>query len=193
MRVGFGFGHVYDRPVIFSNHTTVSFNGGRGGLTFRPTDRDRIAMRDRHVAPTVDQRSHQGFAGQNRDQFAKFNNGRPPVAAAASSNAFHDHPTDPAAAAQPSRNTRGNSNQPQPNNQPQQQYQPRNNGQQPQAQPQQQPRPDNQPRTQPQPEQQQPRQQPQPQQRPQAQPRQDSRPAPAPHDDKKPDTHEQPK
>lgn len=90
--------NVYVRNVTVVNRTTVAFNGGRSGVQARPTQFEMAAMHDHHFAPTANQMSHQSFAAQNRTQFASFNHGRPQVSAAASVNAFHDHPNNPALA-----------------------------------------------------------------------------------------------
>ena len=98
--------NVYVRNVTIVNHTTVAFNGGQGGVQARPTQFEQVAMREHHFEPTPNQMSHQSFAAQNRTQFASINHGRPAVSAAASVNAFHDHPNNPALAARPTVNGR---------------------------------------------------------------------------------------
>ena len=75
--------NVYvDRTVI--NNTTVvnhtSFNGP-GGITRGPTNEERGAIREQHFQPTSNQFAHEHTAGQDHNQFASVNNGRPGTAA----------------------------------------------------------------------------------------------------------------
>jgi len=93
--------NVYVRNVTVVNHSTVAFNGGVGGVHARPSSFEMAAMHEHHFEPTANQMSHQGFAAQNRSQWASFNHGRPTVSAAASVGAFHDHPNNPGLAAHP--------------------------------------------------------------------------------------------
>lgn len=93
--------NVYVRNVVIVNHSTVAFNGGRGGIQVRPSSFEMAAMHERHFQPTANQMSHEGFAAQNRSQWASFNHGRPTVSAAASVSAFHEHPNNPGLAARP--------------------------------------------------------------------------------------------
>lgn len=70
-----------DRTVI--NNTTVnrySFNGP-GGIDRKPNAAEESAMKEKHVEPTAEQRSHQEFASKNKAQFANVNHGRPAAAA----------------------------------------------------------------------------------------------------------------
>ncbi|HYA97924.1 MAG TPA: YXWGXW repeat-containing protein [Methylomirabilota bacterium] len=70
-----------DRTVIVNNTNRVAFNGGPGGLTARATAEERIAERDRHVAPTSVQVQHERTASTNRALRASENHGRPGIAA----------------------------------------------------------------------------------------------------------------
>ncbi len=80
--------NVYvDRTVIRNtviNNTTInnraSFNGP-GGINARPSPQEQVALREPHVPPTSMQFSHQQTAGQDRNQLASVNNGRPSTAA----------------------------------------------------------------------------------------------------------------
>lgn len=98
--------NVYNRTVVVNNVTRVSYNGGNGGVAYRPNPSEQAAMREQHFAPTSNQVSHETFASQNRAQFAKFNGGRPEVAAAASVDSFRANPHNAVAAARPTVNTR---------------------------------------------------------------------------------------
>jgi hypothetical protein len=76
--------NVYNKTVI--NNTTinkVSFNGGTGGTTARPTAEEQAAARDKHVPATELQDKHQQAAGSDRASFASVNRGHPGVAATA--------------------------------------------------------------------------------------------------------------
>jgi WXXGXW repeat (2 copies) len=59
----------------------VSYNGGRGGLTARPTPQQEAAARERHMGPVAAQRQQIRDARANRQLWASVNHGRPPIAA----------------------------------------------------------------------------------------------------------------
>jgi hypothetical protein len=74
--------NVYNNRRIFrgSIHgSRVSFNGGHGGISARPTRADRVAARERHFGRTAAQLRHVEVAGRNRNNVVAFNHGRPPV------------------------------------------------------------------------------------------------------------------
>jgi hypothetical protein len=74
--------NVYNTTVV--NNTTVnrvSYNGGTGGITARPTAAEEMAEREHHVEPTAMQAEHERTASTNRAQLASVNHGRPEVAA----------------------------------------------------------------------------------------------------------------
>jgi hypothetical protein len=77
--------NTYNTTVINNNTTInrVSFNGGRGGTTARPTSQEMGAAHERHIAMTSEQTHHQQAAGTNRTLLASVNHGRPDVAASA--------------------------------------------------------------------------------------------------------------
>jgi hypothetical protein len=56
----------------------VSYNGGHGGISAKPTTSEMSAAQHR-VAPTAYQRQQATIAGQNRNLYASVNKGRPPV------------------------------------------------------------------------------------------------------------------
>jgi hypothetical protein len=59
----------------------VSFNGGGGGTTARPTaEQEQLALQ-RHVAPTPEQRRHFLEAAKDRSLYSKLNGGEPSPAA----------------------------------------------------------------------------------------------------------------
>lgn len=72
-----------DRTVV--NNTTINNNhysfNGPGGSVAKPTAEDQRAMNEHHVQPTAAQLSHQHVASQDKNQFAKNNNGRPSATA----------------------------------------------------------------------------------------------------------------
>lgn len=67
-----------DRTVIRNtNVTRVSYNGGPGGISARPSAAQSMALRDRHVQATSAQLSQQHNASIDRNQYASINRGRP--------------------------------------------------------------------------------------------------------------------
>jgi hypothetical protein len=74
---------VYNAPV--SAHTSasarVSFNGGRGGITARPTASEQAAAHESHAPLTSEQTQHVTAAQSNHALLATQNHGKPPVAA----------------------------------------------------------------------------------------------------------------
>ena len=76
--------NVYvDRTVVVNHWNHVSYNGGRGGLTARPTDNELAERRGRHEFATSVQVQHQRIAAENRESFLSVNHGRPAIAAVA--------------------------------------------------------------------------------------------------------------
>jgi len=69
---------VINNTTVVNNHT--SFNG-QGGVTAQPTAAEQTATREQHVQPTSNQLSHEQSAGQDHNQLASVNNGRPGTAA----------------------------------------------------------------------------------------------------------------
>lgn len=74
--------NVYNRTVIVNNYTRVSYNGGRGGLTARPTMSELVAARQTRTPPMSQQVQNRHIAAQNRAQFYNVNRGRPTITAA---------------------------------------------------------------------------------------------------------------
>jgi hypothetical protein len=76
--------NVYNTTVVHNTTVSrVSYNGGNGGLTTRPTAEEEAAERDRHVAPVAAQTEHAEAARNDPQQRASVNHGRPEVAATA--------------------------------------------------------------------------------------------------------------
>jgi len=144
--------NTYNVTVV--NNVTVnrvSYNGGNGGVSAMPTEREQAVMHEQHFQPTSDQLQHRQAASSNRALFASENHGAPAIAATPRPGAFNDHAIMPARQASFSPET-GNGNggsmphQEGPNHQPPAEggrpnFGEPNRGQAPQAQALQQPQP----------------------------------------------------
>jgi hypothetical protein len=78
--------NVYvDRTVINNNVnvTRVSYNGGPGGISARPSAEELSVQRGYHVPATAEQVQHQRFAASDRTGLSTVNNGRPMTGAVA--------------------------------------------------------------------------------------------------------------
>jgi WXXGXW repeat (2 copies) len=76
--------NVYNTTVI--NNTTVnriSYNGGEGGITARPTPEQEAAANQRHLPPVQAQVQHAQGAKSEPQQRASVNHGKPVIAASA--------------------------------------------------------------------------------------------------------------
>lgn len=82
--------NVYNTRVINRTVNRVSYNGGRGGISVRPTRQQEIVARERHVAPVAAQTQHMQAARADREQRASINHGRPAVAASPRPGDFKD-------------------------------------------------------------------------------------------------------
>ena len=92
--------NVYNTTVIQSTTVNrVSFNGGTGGITARPTAQDEVAARAKHIPPVAAQTQHAQAAHTNPQQRASVNQGKPAVAATPKPGAFTDKAVVPAKAA----------------------------------------------------------------------------------------------
>jgi hypothetical protein len=80
--------NVYNTTVNTTVINHVSYNGGNGGITARPTPQEEAAARERHVGPVAAQTQHAQEARNNPQQRASMNQGRPPIAATARSGDF---------------------------------------------------------------------------------------------------------
>ncbi len=83
--------NTYNTTVINNNTTInrVSSNGGRGGISARPTSQELAVAHQRHFAMTSEQSQHQQAASSNRTLLAAVNHGRPDVAATPRPGEFH--------------------------------------------------------------------------------------------------------
>jgi Skp family chaperone for outer membrane proteins len=75
--------NVYNKTVVVNNVTlnNVSYNGGTGGITARPTAAEQAAANERHVPPTSMQTQHVQTSSTNRELYESENHGRPAIAA----------------------------------------------------------------------------------------------------------------
>jgi hypothetical protein len=74
--------NVYNKTVV--NHTVnVSYNGGPGGTTVKPTPEQIAAAKEKHVAPTAAQTQHIDTARKDPALHLANNHGHPTVAATA--------------------------------------------------------------------------------------------------------------
>jgi hypothetical protein len=84
--------NTYDQPVIGNaNATRVSYNGGSGGLSARPTAEERLAEHDEHRAAMPAQLQHEQAAKSSRGQLASVNRAAPAVTATAKQPAIGNH------------------------------------------------------------------------------------------------------
>ncbi len=81
--------NVYEKTVVVEpGAIRVSFNGGSGGTTARPTPEEEAAAREQHVAAIPAQLQHERTASSNKALLASENHGRPPIAATAKPGEF---------------------------------------------------------------------------------------------------------
>jgi hypothetical protein len=80
--------NVYYAKVTNVTVNNVSYNGGPGGVSQRPTPQEQAAARLPRHAPTSVQLTHVASAGAQRELLAEVNQGKPPVAATPKPNTF---------------------------------------------------------------------------------------------------------
>jgi hypothetical protein len=81
--------HVYEKTVyVEPGASRVSFNGGSGGTTVRPTQEEQVATHEQHVAAVPSQLQHERTASENKALLASENHGTPTIAATAKPNEF---------------------------------------------------------------------------------------------------------
>jgi hypothetical protein len=85
--------NVYNRTVVVNNTTVnnTSYNGGTGGVQARPTEQEQAYGREPHTAPLSAQTEQEHLASQNRENFARENQGKPAIAATARAGDFGNH------------------------------------------------------------------------------------------------------
>ncbi len=83
--------NTYNRTVINNNTgiNRVSYNGGTGGATARPTGAEMAAAREHHTPATAVQSAHEHSASTNRAFLASENHGHPAIAATAKPGEFN--------------------------------------------------------------------------------------------------------
>jgi len=89
--------NVYNTTLV--NTTTVnrvSYNGGTGGITARPTSQDQAAAREKHIPPVAAQAEHAQAARAKPELRASVNHGTPAVAATPKPGALGDRAVVPA-------------------------------------------------------------------------------------------------
>jgi hypothetical protein len=99
-----------DKTVVVNNVNRVSYNGGEGGLTTRPTEAETQAANEHHIQPTNEQMQHEHTASTNRALLASANHGQPSIAATSKAGEFTGHGVVAASAA--SHYNAANSNRP---------------------------------------------------------------------------------
>jgi hypothetical protein len=81
--------NVYNKTIVNNvRGTEVSYNGGSGGLSARPTSQEQKATSERHVAATSVQTQHVQSASTNHDLYESVNQGKPAIAATAKPGEF---------------------------------------------------------------------------------------------------------
>jgi len=82
--------NTYNETVVNNNVTInrTSYNGGAGGVAAAPTEHERIAAQEPHIAPTQAQTAHIREASKTPELAAKVNGGHPAIAATARPAAF---------------------------------------------------------------------------------------------------------
>jgi hypothetical protein len=89
--------NVYEKTVIVNNNVNnVSYNGGRGGTTVKPTAEQIAEEKEHHVAQTEAQRQHAEMASKDRSLFSKENHGKPAIAATSKPGEFKGAGVKPA-------------------------------------------------------------------------------------------------
>jgi hypothetical protein len=89
---GVSISNTYNKTVINNTSVTrVSFNGGTGGTTARPTPQQLAIAKEQHTPATALQTQHQQAASANRELHASVNHGSPAVAATSSPGQFTGH------------------------------------------------------------------------------------------------------
>ena len=99
--------NVYNKTVVVNNTNNVSYNGGAGGTTAKPTAEQLAVEKERHVAPTAEQTRNVQAAAKDPTLSLNNNHGHPTIAATAHPAQFNGpgviaaHPGKPIAAVSP--------------------------------------------------------------------------------------------
>jgi hypothetical protein len=118
--------NVYNERITNVRNSRVSYNGGRGGITARPTAQQEDFARQRHTERVAAQTRQIQAARDNRNLRASVNHGKPPIAATARPGEFTGKVVKAKAAGAPYKrpstrstaNSRGNANTPPENKSP---------------------------------------------------------------------------
>jgi YXWGXW repeat-containing protein len=95
--------NVYNKTVIVNNREdNVSYNGGSGGVSARPSAEEEKATSEKHVARTSAQVQHVQTASTNHELYESVNHGKPAIAATAKPGEFAGAGVVAAKAAAPS-------------------------------------------------------------------------------------------
>jgi len=82
--------NVYNRTVINNTRVNhVSYNGGTGGISARPSQAEETAAHEQHRAPEAAQTQHVHAASTDHALLASVNHGRPGTMASSNVNAYH--------------------------------------------------------------------------------------------------------
>jgi YXWGXW repeat-containing protein len=83
--------NVYNTTVVNRmDGNRVSYNGGEGGVSARPTPQEEAAANGRHIGPIAAQQQHVQMARSNPELRASTNQGRPRIAATARATDFKE-------------------------------------------------------------------------------------------------------
>jgi hypothetical protein len=81
--------NVYNKTIIINRTVeNISYNGGAGGITARPTAQEERAAREDHIPPIAAQTEHVRRASTKRELFESTNHGRPAIPATAKPGQF---------------------------------------------------------------------------------------------------------
>jgi hypothetical protein len=85
--------NVYVDRTVIERNTVVNVNrysfNGNGGIQARESDADMRFEHEQHFQATSNQMDHERFAGQDRNQLASVNNGRPGTFASSRVDSYH--------------------------------------------------------------------------------------------------------
>jgi hypothetical protein len=84
--------NVYTQNVTNVTVNQVSYVGGPGGRTARPTPQEQQVTRGAHRPPTAAQTQHRDGASSQRELLASVNHGKPPIPATQRAGDFSSHP-----------------------------------------------------------------------------------------------------
>ena len=83
--------NVYNTTIVHNTTVNrVSYNGGEGGVTARPTPQEEAVANERHIPPVAAQTQHIEQARGNQELRASANHGKPPIAATAKPGEFRE-------------------------------------------------------------------------------------------------------